>query len=562
MAAEIGDPSFLEWFTVAACAAGAVLAALAGWAAGLGGGRGSAPYAHGRVRRLLPSAACVSVRFTGTAPTSGDRRRFEFEMRILLRKALLPCLVAALAVACGGSPSDSSPPPGSGSPTGGPRLAWDQFAPGADELGRYSYVLYVDGAVLPLPGAACGALAAATLTAACTAPLPALSPGQHTLEMATRVTENGVVLESAKSESITYNAGGTATGSVTQGAQAGGSGGEGSIEATGEPPYAVEAVVTGLDGPIGLARLPDGRLLIAERGGAIRIAERGGVLLSQPAALLPDADPAVEAVASLAPAPDFEARRHLYVGYAAIDPQGARTGRVVRFREAGGALGEAAVILDGLPAALAAPRVAIGPDGSLYVATSSAGSGEAADLGSYAGKILRFGLDGAAPADNPWPASPVYGFGYRELRGIGWEGHTGILWALETDKVGAALLRAAAGGPGARVAALGETGPARMAFLPAGATGAPAAWRGSLFVAAPAQQCLLRVGGLSASPADPAVERLFQGSFGRIGLVLAADDGLYFATSNGAAGGNARAGGVVYRVREHARSLARRLDSP
>jgi glucose/arabinose dehydrogenase len=487
-------------------------------------------------------------------------------MRILLRKALLPCLVAALAVACGGSPSDSSPdsspPPGSGSPPGGPRLAWDQFAPGADELGRYSYVLYVDGKVLPLPGAACGALAAATLTAACTAPLPALSPGQHTLEMATRVTENGVVLESAKSESITYNAGGTATGSVTQGAQAEGSEGEGRREAAGELPYAVEAAVTGLDGPIGLARLPDGRLLIAERGGAIRIAERGGALLSQPAALLPDADPAVDAVASLAPAPDFEVRRSLYVGYAAIDAQGARTGRVVRFREAGGVLGEAAVILDGLPAALAAPSVAIGPDGFLYVATSSAGSGEAADLGSHAGKILRFDLDGASAADNPWPASPVYGFGYRELRGIGWEGHTGILWALETDKQGAALLRAAAGGPGAPVAALGQVGPARMAFLPARATGAPAVWRGSLFVAAPAQQCLLRVSGLSASPAVPAVERLFQGAFGRIGLVLAADDGLYFATSNGAAGSNARAGDVVYRVREHAGSLARRLDSP
>jgi glucose/arabinose dehydrogenase len=479
-------------------------------------------------------------------------------------KALLACLASALAIACGGSSSDSPGPsqPGPGSPPAGPKLAWDQFAPSADELRGYSYVLYIDGTAVPLPGAACGTLPPETLVAACTAPLPAMAPGQHTLAMATRATVNGVVLESALSEPISYSAGGTTAGAVTQGVQAEGSEGEKSLVAAGERPYAVDAVVTGLDGPAALAILPDRRLLIAERGGIIRVADRGGARVPEPAGQLPHADPAAGAVVSLAVAPDFDASRHVYVGYATIDSQGAPTGRVVRFREAGGALGEPAVILDGLPASLAAPWVAIGPDGALYVGTSSADAGEAADLGSYAGKILRFRLDGATPADNPWPASPVYGFGYRGVRGIGWDGQTGILWALETDKEGAALSRAEAGWPGAPAVALGQTGPARMAFLPARATGAPAVWRGSLFVAAPAQQCLLRVSGLSASPAVRAVERLFEGEFGRIGLVLAADDGLYFATSNSAAGGNARAGDVVYRVREHAGSLARRPDSP
>jgi glucose/arabinose dehydrogenase len=93
-----------------------------------------------------------------------------------------------------------------------------------------------------------------------------------------------------------------------------------------------------------------------------------------------------------------------------------------------------------------------------------------------------------------------------------------------------------------------------MAFLPASAAGAPVAWRGSLFIAAPDEQCVLRVSGLSDSPPAPAVERLFQGEFGRITLVRAAEDGLYFATSNGAAGGDARAVDAVYRVRERTTS--------
>ena len=484
-------------------------------------------------------------------------------------KALLACLVSALALACGGSSSDSSGPsqPGSGGAAGGPKLAWDQFAPSADELRKYSYVLYVDGTAVPLSGAACGTLAAETLTAACTAPLPAMAPGPHTLEMATRVTENGVVLESARSAPISYNAGASGFASGTSGATAlvsgtGASGGGASTDS--DPPgkgreaeasgFVVETVLTGLHRPTALAMLPDGRLVIAERGGAIRIAGRGGAPLPEPAAQLPDADASDDGVVSLAVAPDFEASRHVYVGYGAVDARGERRGRVVRFREAGGVLGEAAVILDGLPAALAAPWVAIGPDGALYVATSAADAGEAADLGSYAGKILRLGLDGTTPPDNPVPSSPVYSFGYRGSRGIGWEGQSGTLWALEAHDEGAALTRVPAGRPGIRAAGVGPIGSARMAFLPASAAGVPAAWRGSLFIAAPDEQSVLRLSGLSDSPPAPAVERLFQGEFGRIALVLAAEDGFYFATSNGTAGGDARAADAVYRVRERTTS--------
>jgi len=72
-------------------------------------------------------------------------------------------------------------------------------------------------------------------------------------------------------------------------------------------------------------------------------------------------------------APDFAATRHVYVSYVARDAGGSRIGRVVRFREAGGTLAEAAVILDGLPAQAGVMRTRIGPDGALYVGPAANG---------------------------------------------------------------------------------------------------------------------------------------------------------------------------------------------
>jgi len=49
-------------------------------------------------------------------------------------------------------------------------------------------VLYVDGLPVVLPNATCGVLAGEGPNAPCLSPLPSLLPGQHTLELATRIT--------------------------------------------------------------------------------------------------------------------------------------------------------------------------------------------------------------------------------------------------------------------------------------------------------------------------------------------------------------------------------------
>jgi len=458
---------------------------------------------------------------------------------------LLACLLASCTSACDReqSPPSQSPPsqPPPGAITGRERLGWDQQAPDADELGQYSFVLYVDGLPVVLPSSTCGVLAGEGPNAPCSSPLPALLPGQHTLELATRITRDGTVLESARSAPLVVTVAGSAfTGAASQGAQTT------DMQGPDGARYLIEMVAPGLDKPSALAKMPDGRLLIAERRGRVRIAEAGR-LLDAPAVELTDADTGGDEIWSLAVAPDFAATRHVYVSYVARDTGGSRIGRVVRFREVGGMLGEPAVIFDDLPAQACAPRTRIGPDGALYVGTTALDPRDADDLGSYAGKILRFTTAGVTPLDNPFRLSPVFSFGHRGRLEFDWEPVTKGLWHVETDPGGVSLGQPDSDRRGGRAAFLEGIQAAGVAFH-AGAT--PAAWRNSLFLASPDQECLYRVTGLSSSRSEPAVERLLANSFGRIAAVLSGDDGLYFATGNGGTDDRGRPADAVFRIRD------------
>lgn len=127
-------------------------------------------------------------------------------MRELRQAIVLASLLASAIPACSrdqSPPSQPSQSPPSQSPpvviTGRERLWWDQLAPDAGELSHYSFVLYVDALSVVLPDATCGVLTGEGLNAPCSSPLPAIQPGQHTLELATRITRSGAVLESARS---------------------------------------------------------------------------------------------------------------------------------------------------------------------------------------------------------------------------------------------------------------------------------------------------------------------------------------------------------------------------
>ncbi len=76
-------------------------------------------------------------------------------------------------------------------------------------------------------------------------------------------------------------------------------------------------------------------------------------------------------------------------------------------------------------------RLLVGPDSTLFVGTGDAGDpGLAQNRRSLAGKVLRITFDGRPAPGNPFPGSPVYTLGHRNVQGLAFDS-AGRLWASE-----------------------------------------------------------------------------------------------------------------------------------
>jgi glucose/arabinose dehydrogenase len=187
-----------------------------------------------------------------------------------------------------------------------------------------------------------------------------------------------------------------------------------------------EVLAEGLDVPWGLAFLPDGSALVAERrsGDVARVGANGS---TSSAGQVPGvADQGEGGLLGLA-VTDDGATVLAYL----TSVQGDN--RVVSLPYVDGRLGEPTVLLDGIPSGAIhnGGRIVIGPDDNLWIGTGDSGDRpRAQDLGTRAGKILRIGLDGSIPADNPFPGSPVWSYGHRNVQGLAFDSR-GRLWATE-----------------------------------------------------------------------------------------------------------------------------------
>ncbi|MFG6502229.1 PQQ-dependent sugar dehydrogenase [Microbacterium sp. P05] len=106
---------------------------------------------------------------------------------------------------------------------------------------------------------------------------------------------------------------------------------------------------------------------------------------------------------------------------------GQRGNRVERYDLQGTAgsfsLGPPETIIDDLPSSSYhnGGRLAFGSDGMLYASIGDTGDRSSAqDVTALSGKILRVAPDGTIPSDNPFPDSPVYSYGHRNVQGLGW----------------------------------------------------------------------------------------------------------------------------------------------
>lgn len=188
----------------------------------------------------------------------------------------------------------------------------------------------------------------------------------------------------------------------------------------------VTTLARGLEVPWSLA-FHDGTALISERETA-RILEVGG-------------DGEVREVARIAGVrPRGEGGLlgiAVHEGHLYAYSTGRNENRIRRFAIRGDpgalSLGAADDVLARIPAAVRhnGGRLAFGPDAMLYATTGDAGDrARSQDPGSLAGTILRLTPAGDVPDDNPFPDSPVYSYGHRNVQGIAW-GEDGTLYASE-----------------------------------------------------------------------------------------------------------------------------------
>lgn len=295
-------------------------------------------------------------------------------------------------------------------------------------------------------------------------------------------------------------------------------------------------VTTGLDAPWGLTFLPDGSALVSERitGRVVRVAADGGE--PRTVGVVPGLAVSSEGgLLGIVASPDFATDRTVFASVS-----GPEENRVVALTiaEDHGSLALDRVLLDGIVTADRhhGGRLAIGPDGHLWVGTGDAFEPEnAADDDSLNGKVLRIGLDGSVPADNPGD-SPIWSSGHRNVQGLTFA-PDGTAYATELghrtwDEVNVLRPGLDYGWPQSE-GIEGDAGEPPIAVLhPDDASPSGVAYAaGSLWIGALGGQRLWQVPVDGATAGEP-IEHLV-GEHGRIRTVEVAPDGaLWLVTSN------------------------------
>jgi glucose/arabinose dehydrogenase len=344
-------------------------------------------------------------------------------------------------------------------------------------------------------------------------------------------------------------------------------------EAKSNVNYRTSLVVDGLDRPWGMAFLPDGRILVTERGGQLRIIGAKGVV-SPPVAGLPKVDDRAQGgLLGLALDPAFAQNRLVYFSFSEPAEGGLNHTAAARARlsEDGSALTGLKVIFRQTPSLDSqqhyGSRLVFGRDGTLFITLGERsrieGRMQAQRLDGTLGKVVRINPDGSIPKDNPFVgragARPeIFSIGHRNIQAAALNPQTGELWEAEHgarggDEVNVVRAGKDYGWPtitygeeysgkpiGAGITAKAGMeqplyywdpviAPAGMAFY----TGRLfPAWRGSLFIGGLADQRLTR---LSLQGERVTGEERLLGELGqRIrDVVQGPDDALYVVTDSG-----------------------------
>jgi glucose/arabinose dehydrogenase len=214
---------------------------------------------------------------------------------------------------------------------------------------------------------------------------------------------------------------------------------------------AVETVADGLDHPWGIDFLPDGRMIVTERPGRLRIITQGGAV-SAPISGVPRVDARGQGgLLDVTLHPRFEQNRLVYLTYAESGPNGTNSTAAARGRLSpdGTALTGVEVIFRQEPKVRSighfGSRVVCDGRGHIYITLGERFHerfrGQAQELDSLLGKVVRLQENGGIPPDNPFVGRPgarpeIWSYGHRNSQGAAINPETGRLWEIEHGPMG------------------------------------------------------------------------------------------------------------------------------
>ena len=206
--------------------------------------------------------------------------------------------------------------------------------------------------------------------------------------------------------------------------------------------------------PWAMTFLPDGRLLVSEKKGALKLVALGATPADNKTGEIsgiPKVDYGGQGgFGDVVLHPRFADSGWIYLGYAEAGEGDTRGGAVARAKlllddKGGGALSDLQVIWRQVPKVTGrghyGQRIAFGPDGKLWITSSERQKFDPAqDMRSNLGKIIRLNDDGSVPADNPFAkqggvAAQVWTLGHRNALGLAFDAQ-GRLWEHEMGPKG------------------------------------------------------------------------------------------------------------------------------
>lgn len=217
------------------------------------------------------------------------------------------------------------------------------------------------------------------------------------------------------------------------------------------PPLQVTTVMDGLAKPWDVVVAPDGAILTGERAGRFVVKRPDGTVGEMTADLSDLYAEGETGLMGIALASDFATSRTVYtcqghrqagggsLGAGSLGSTDAGTDiRVVSWTAdpEWTTLTRTGDVLTGIPTGAGGRhggcRILAHPDGTLYIGTGDTASPTVPqDRNSLGGKVLHVDADGSPAAGNPFPDSPVFTLGHRNVQGLALQPGTGRIYGIE-----------------------------------------------------------------------------------------------------------------------------------